>query len=408
MSYDASELVTETEGGRCPVIDLAAFGPDVAADPHPFYGEIRSRCPVGSIGIDPEAPTYVVSRHEDVQFALRNPDIFGSEDAVEIGQERPLIPLQIDPPDHVQWRRLLDPHLSPKRMALLEDDFRSLTNAIIDDYGAAERINFHEAVSVPLPSIMFLRLLGLPLEEMGMLVRWKDNIIRPDAQGPDDAQRIRRETGHEMYEYFEQAIAARRETPGDDLLTEFVHGEVDGRPPTGNEVLDMMYLFLLGGLDTVTATLDCTIAHLAVDPERRRQVMDHPEMIPAVVEEMLRFHTPVMGVIRTVKQPVELHGVELEAGASVMVMIGAANTDEHAFDHATDLDFERESNKHYAFGGGPHRCLGSHLARLELRVGIDEFHKRVADYSVPDDVVLDFSPGIREVADLPLLLTHVD
>ncbi len=406
MSYDASELVSEAEAGCCPVIELTAFGPDVAADPHPFYSEIRNRCPVGSIGFDPDAPAYVLSRYEDVQFALRNPEIFGSEDAVDIGQERPLIPLQIDPPDHVQWRRLMDPYLAPKQVAALEDDFRSLTNAIIDEFDDTDRINFHQAFSVPLPSIMFLRLLGLPIDELGMLVRWKDNIIRPDAAGPEDAQRIRHETGREMYEYFESEIVARRDEPREDLLSEFVHGDIGGRNPTQNEILDIMYLFLLGGLDTVTATLDCTVAHLAADSERRRLVMEHAEMIPAVVEEMLRFHTPVMGIIRTVRQPVELHGVELEPGATVMVMIGSANTDEAVFERAGEVDFDRQANKHYAFGGGPHRCLGSHLARLELRVGLEEFHRRVSDYSIPDGVALEFSPGIREVADFPLLISR--
>ena len=408
MSYDASEMVTESESGGCPAIDLMAFGPDVAADPHPFYREIRNRCPVGSIDFNPEVPAYVISRHEDVQFALRNPDIFGSEDAVDIGQDRPLIPLQIDPPDHVQWRRFMDPHLSPKRTALLQDDFRSLTNAIIDDFGGAGRINFHDAFSAPLPSIMFLRLLGLPIEEMEMLVRWKDNIIRPDATEPEGQLQIRRGTAQEMYEYFGHQITDRRENPGDDLLSAFVQGDVSGRNPTQNEILDIMYLFLLGGLDTVTSTLDCIISHLAADPERRRHVMDHPETIPAVVEEMLRFHTPVMGVVRTVKQPVELHGVDLEPGATVMIMIGSANTDEDAFERPEELDFEREANKHYSFGSGPHRCLGSHLARLELRVGIEEFHKRVEDYTLPDGVELEFSAGIREVADLPLLITYPD
>jgi cytochrome P450 len=408
MSYDTDNIVSHVDESGCPVLDLMAFSPQVAADPHPFYSALRDQCPVAGLpfGFGDEGNSYIISRHEDVQFALRNPEIFSSEGAVDIGQERPLIPLQVDPPEHVMWRRLMDPFLAPKQVAALEGDFRKLVNELIDGFEHESEINFHTQFSVPLPCTMFLRLLGLPSEEMEQFVIWKDNIIRPsvDFGDQDAAAEIRKQTGQEMYAYFTREIEARRAQPRDDLLTSIVQGQVDGRSLTRNDILDIMFVFLLGGLDTVTSTLDCTISHLARDPGQRRALVEHPELVPHAVEEFLRFHTPVMGIIRSVHQPIELNGIEMVPGDTVMVMIGSANTDTSAFERPSELDFERDTNKHFAFGGGPHRCLGSHFARLELRVALEEWHKRIPDYSIADGVELLFSPGIREIADFPLVL----
>jgi cytochrome P450 len=403
MGYDTDHLIGEHEDYSCPVVEIEAYGPAVAADPHPFYATLRERCPVAGLPFG-ETKAYMISSHDDVTFVLRNPDIFSSDGAVEIGQERPLIPLEIDPPEHVKWRRLMDPYLAPKQVAPLEADIRKLVNEIIDTFVDEPQIDFHAAFSVPVPCTMFLRLLGLPHDEMDRFVRWKDNIIRPGGEEPEEMLAIRRATGQEMYAYFRDEIESRRATPRDDLLSEFTHSEVDGRPLTDHEILDILYLFLIAGLDTVTASLDCIVSHLADHPDRRAALVEDPSAIPAAVEEFLRFHTPVMGIVRKVAQPVELNGVQMQPGDHAMVMIGAANTDDAHFDEPHELRFGREDNKHYAFGGGPHRCLGSHFARLELRLALEELHKRIPDYEVPDGHRLDFSTGIREVAQLPLVL----
>jgi cytochrome P450 len=402
VGYDTSAIVSHVDETGCPVLDLVAFSPEVAADPHPFYAALREQCPVAGIPFDDTRRSFIVSTHEDVQFVLRNPDIFSSEDAVDIGQDRPLIPLQIDPPEHVKWRRLMDPFLAPKQVAPLEEDFRILVNDLIDGFIGAGRVDFHHQFSVPLPCTMFLRLLGLPLEEMATFVRWKDGIIRPPVEFGDveGAARVRRETGQEMYAYFSDEIESRQASPRDDLLTRLVQGTVDDRSLTTNELLDIMFLFLLGGLDTVTASLDCTIGYLAQHPEQRQALVDDPSLTHHAVEEFLRFHTPVMGILRSVVKPVELSGVKMEPGDHMMVMIGSANTDDAVFPDAGTLDYERADNKHFAFGGGPHRCLGSHFARLELRIALEEWHRRIPDYQLVEGTVPSYSPGIRESADL--------
>jgi cytochrome P450 len=379
--------------------------PEVAADPVPFYEELRAQCPVAMLDGVGEG-THIISRYEDVKFVLRHPEIFSSDVmAVDIGQDRPLIPLQIDPPHHAKYRRLMDPQLSPKAMAPLEADTRKLAGELIDRFAGAGTCDFHAEFSVPYPCTVFLAITGLPLEHLDQFLRWKDNIIRPDVPPGDlaAAQRIRTETGQALYDYFGRVIDDRLTSPGDDVISRFVHGEVDGRQLSREEVLDICYLFILGGLDTVTSTLDCSIAYLAQHPERRAALVEHPELVPDAVEELLRLQTPVMQVLRVVAQEHEMHGVKLAPGDHVMVMLGAADTDASEFDEPHDLLIQREANRHFAFGGGPHRCLGSHLARLELRVALDELHRRIPDYQVVEGAQLEYSPGIREVRELPLV-----
>jgi len=167
--------------------------------------------------------------------------------------------------------------------------------------------------------------------------------------------------------------------------------------------MGICHLLLLGGLDTVTATLDCMIAYLAQHPDRRQVMVDDPELMSPAIEEMLRQQTPVMMVPRIIAQDYELGGVKLTAGDSATLMIGAANCDEHEFANSADVMLDRGTNRHVAFGGGPHRCLGSHLARMELRVALEEFHKRIPEYEIVDGTEIHFSPGIRQADNLPLV-----
>jgi cytochrome P450 len=244
------------------------------------------------------------------------------------------------------------------------------------------------------------------LEELPRFLTWKDNIIRPDTMDMEEAAAIRKQTGAEIYAFFERAIDERADGRMDDIISRFMRTEVDGRTMSREEMLDLCYLFILGGLDTVTATLDCSIAYLAQHPDHRKAMVEDPSLVPDAVEELLRTQTPVMQVLRVVVQPHEMHGVKMEPGDHVLVMLGSADTDPTEFGDDADLvDLHRESNRHLAFGGGPHRCLGSHLARLELRVALEELHKRIPNYRLADDAELEYSPGIREIKSLPLVLS---
>ena len=384
------------------------FCPEGAANPHPIYERMRTECPVARSEIEGLGATIVLSRYADVMWALKHPEVFSSSaEAIDIGQQQELIPLQMDPPEHAKYRRLLDPEFSPRKMQELEPDARRLVNELIDKFAARGECDFHEELATPLPSTIFLRLMGWPKSDLDQFLQWRDATIRPDVEpgDMDGAQRIREQTGREITAYFEQAIADRRRHPDDGLLSRLVHGEIEGRPPTDAELLGMLHLLLLAGLDTVTATLDCMIAYLGTHPDRRDAISADPLLAASAIEELLRTETPVQMVPRMVKTDAEMGGVPLHKGDTVTVCIGAANTDEDEFPDAGEVVLERAGNRHVAFGAGPHRCLGSHLARLELRVALEELHRRLPDYRVADGAQLSYSPGIRQAESLPILFT---
>jgi cytochrome P450 len=384
------------------------FNPEVSRCPQAAYAELRAKCPVGRMAFT-NAP--VVSRFEDVAWALRHPEIFSSEMDLQValGTERPMIPQQIDPPAQTRYRKLLDPHFSRKRMAELVPAIRAHASALIDAFVADGECEFDEAFAIPLPCTAFLSLFGLPASELPVFLELKDGIIRPHKflpPGDPDiakAQQIRVATGKKIYAYFDDEIAKREANPGDDLLGELLVAEIEGEKLSHNEILDICFLLLLAGLDTVTATLGCNIAYLASNPEQRRRIVANPALIPGAVEELLRWETPVTAVPRVAKRDITLRDFAIKEGEVVTFLIGAANTDDDHFAAAQTVDFERDRNIHLAFGAGPHRCLGSHLARMELQVAMEEWHRRIPDYSIKPGETPTYSPGIREVQYLPLV-----
>jgi len=379
------------------------FTPEFAACPQPVYRKMQEQCPVAHSALN-HSP--IIGNHKDVVWALRHPEIFSSEMGFEmaLGTERPMIPQQIDPPSQTRYRRILDPLFSRKKMLEIESNVRTSANALIDQFVDAGECDLGDAFAIPLPCNAFLSLMGLPKEDLGTFLDLKDAIIRPQEKvAPEDAQAHRVASGKRIYAYFEKVIDDRRAHGSNDLMGALVSAEIDGQKLTRNEILDICFLLLLAGLDTVTATIGCNIAYLAQQPEQRRRIVEDPSKIPAAVEELLRWESPVVGVPRLVKEDVTLSGVNIKKGELALLLVGAANTDESAFENSDTVDFDRERNIHVAFGAGPHRCLGSHLARMELRVAMEEWHRRIPDYEIKPGESPRYSPGIREVRYLPLV-----
>ncbi|MEQ1786514.1 MAG: cytochrome P450 [Acidimicrobiales bacterium] len=377
-------------------VDLEAL-----AHPQPLYKMLRDAAPVVHME---DMGMHIVGTEAEVREVLHNTEVFSSGfDAVAIGQVRPLIPLQIDPPEHRNYRKLLDPIFAPKQIALLEDRTRALVRDLVRAVADDGHCNFHQAVAEPLPSTVFLQLLGLPLSRTAEFIELKDGIVRPPARTPEERVEMVNETGQKIYAVLEEVVSQREAERQDDLISTFLDSEVDGHRLTHDDVIDICYLFFLAGLDTVTASLDCMLAYLAQHPEQRQQLVGDPTLIPHAVEEMLRWESPVQGVIRITTQATELAGCPIGAHQSVSVMLGSANTDERSWERPDEVDFEREVNKHIAFGGGAHRCLGSHLARMELRVALEEWHAAVPNYSLEEGIVLRYSQGLRSVDNLELV-----
>jgi cytochrome P450 len=382
-----------------PALETAgALDPETAADPRPMYRMLRET-PVMKIDAG-----VVLSRKREIEAALQRPEVFSSNiSAVELGNVRPLIPFQIDPPAHVHYRRLLDPLFAPREMAKLEPRIVGLVHRLIDGFVDRGECDLVQELTIPLPSEVFLTMFGLPLEELDRFLRLKDGIIRPPGDTLEAQAEVRNSTAAEIYEYFDQILDERAADPRDDILSGFLTAEVDGKRLTREEIQDICFLLMIAGLDTVTASLDCFFAYLATHPVERRKLVDDPGLIPSAVEELLRFETPVSGVPRIAVEDTEIEGVPVAKGDHVMIVLGSANTDEAEFVNADSVDFGREVNRHLAFGGGIHRCLGSHLARQELRIVLREFHSRIPEYQLAEGTDLSFTPGIRSLASLPLV-----
>lgn len=405
-AMDSPGVGARPDADAHPTVPLAA-----AADPRAVGRTLRAN-PVVHL----TESMVMVTRRVDVEQALRQPTVFSSGmDAFDLGNPRPLIPLQIDPPRHVRYRRLLDPLFSPQKMAILHGTVAALADALIDDFAASGSCDLHKAFSVPLPCTVFVDLFGLPRADLTWLLAMKDGIIRPAGASIEERAASRRRTAGDIDDYFRQVVADRRvraerdirgerDGPGGggDILHEILTAEVDGERLTEPEILDICFLFVLAGLDTVTDALDCVFAHLAGHPEDRRRLVADEALVPRGVEALLRWESPVPAVVRVATEDVTIGGCPIRSGQSVVLLIGSANTDSTADPLADVLDLDRDPNPHLAFGGGIHRCLGSHLARVELQAAVRQFHRRIPEYRLAPGTELHYTPGLRSLRSLPL------
>jgi cytochrome P450 len=400
---DETPAASDEEGGESP---FASMDPETARHPQKMFKELRDSMPVMPV----EGMGVVITRKVEVEEVFKHPEIFSSNaDAVDLKNHRPMIPLQIDPPEHKKYRKILDPIFAPRQMALIEESVTATVNGLIDDFIDKGEIDFAKEFSVPFPSEVFLTLFGLPYEELQTFLTMKDGIIRPEVVvgtrfGSKEAHEYQQKTADSVYDYFNDILDLREQKRENDILSRFLDAEVDGAKLTREDILDICFLFLIAGLDTVTATLDCMFAYLCEHPEQRQQIVDDPGVIPAAIEELLRWETPVMGVARVAMEDTELAGCPVHKGDNVMVMIGSVNTDEADLPDADVVRFDREVNRHVAFGGGVHRCLGSHLARLELRVALREWHRRIPEYSVVEGHELMYTGGVRSIDYFPMVI----
>lgn len=392
--------MSQTEDSK--VFDPEGFlDPDVSAHPQPFYRRAQEHGAVvpGTFGSQ-------VVRRSSVEYVLQHAEEFSSAmETVNLGQSVPLIPLQVDPPDHRNYRRLLDPIFAPRRMNAIEPDVTRMVNELIDAFIDRGACDFAEELAVPLPSSVFLRLVGLPLSQLDMFLEMKDGILRPAGNDLDEVAASQKVAAERIENYFAGVIEERKANPEgqDDLLSLFLTAEIEGQRLTQDEIIGICFLFILAGLDTVTDSLECFMSYLAQHPDQRQHIVDDPSIIPSTVEELLRWESPVTTVARTATTDVDLDGCPVKKGEGVGVILGAANVDERALPDAFTVDLLRNPNKHFAFGGGIHRCLGSHLARMELRVALREWHRRIPAYSIREGAELVYQPALRQIESLPLV-----
>ena len=353
--------------------------------------------------------TVELTRYDDIVTVTKRRDVHSIDAdtavivSMALGAGRPLIPLMLDGEQHTKYRKLLDPLFAPKQVARIEPIIRSLSETLIDAFAADGRVDFFAAFCEPLPSQIFLSQLGLPLEDVPFLLWVKNGIIRPSDQEHQQA------AGPKLIEYLDAELD-RREAfgePQDDLIGGFLTAEVDGHRLTHEDVIDIAFLLVLAGLDTVTSSLSCMVDWLARHPAERDRLVADPALLPTAIEELMRVHTPVVAGSRHATADFEIDGVEVEAGDELRVVWAAADMDPDMFPDPTKVDFERPNNRHIAFASGFHRCLGSHLARLELRVALETLHRRIPDYRLDPNRPPGYlnTGAVRCVDPLPLVFT---
>ncbi|MEE2776151.1 MAG: cytochrome P450 [Acidobacteriota bacterium] len=365
--------------GYDPELSAARTG----ADPQPYYVKAAAETPVrrnddGSVTVFRMADIQALNRHKEV---LGNGHSGGGIGAVR----RRLIPLDLDGPDHRKYRKLLDPHFTAKKLAHLEPLIREQADAYIDPLIEQGEADVFDAWCERLPSTVFLSLMGIPMDELDDFLEFKNAQLHPDLDQPiEKVMQDMTDSAERCYGYFERVIDERqkRGDVGDDMIGRFLSAEIDGERLSRDDILDISYLMMIAGLDTVAASLACILAYLARHPDQRRWILEDPGRWPSAIEELLRFESPVADGYRKPLVDIELSGEKIEAGTLCNISWAAANLDPEVFPDPLRVDLERSPNAHIAFASGFHRCLGSHLARMELRVALERFHERIPEYEL--------------------------
>lgn len=322
---------------------------------------------------------WVLTKADDIRAALQAPEVFSSAATgipAQPARKEKLYPLELDPPEHRPHRQALAPLFAPKAVAAKAESIRRVCGDLLDPMVRLGGCEFNADFAEPFPTTVFIAMLGLPNSESKQFVEWNSVLLH----GFDDPQR-RADAGVEINAYLRDLIDQRAGEPQDDLVSRLLDTTIDGEPVTRETVQNFTFLLFVAGLDTVTAALSFAFRFLAENPVHRREILDEPDLIPGAVEELLRVFSFInMG--RTVVSDVDFAGVHMRAGDRLLTSTTLAAIDADEFADPLVVDFRRRANRHLAFGAGPHRCAGSHLAREELRTAVAEFHERIPEYDV--------------------------
>ncbi len=283
--------------------------PALANCPWPIYAGLREHAPAVSAPFSrsQSGTVVILTRYEDIHRALRSPELFAANygeahPANFMGQKRPLIPLNTDPPDHAKYRKLLDPLFAPRAMRELTEKTRRIARELLTGIADSGQRDLHSAFTEPFPCRVFLDIVGFPPDDLDKFLLWKDSLIHAEivagTEDPEVLAKLWSDTADAVYAYFGALLDRRTDDPADDLATHLLAARIDGEPLTRHEMIDILYLQMAAGLDTVTASLDCLIARLAADVELQRQARQSGEGLRKMIEELLRVETPVSMVFR--------------------------------------------------------------------------------------------------------------
>jgi cholest-4-en-3-one 26-monooxygenase len=357
-------------------------------DPHDELAWLRRNAPVY---FDENAGAWGISCYADLKEVSTRPDDFSS--AQGIRADAPAMPMMIDMDDPEHWarRKLVNRGFTPRRVRAQEERVREVCDGIIDQICERGQGDLVWDIAAPLPLIMIGDALGVAPEDRDRLLRWSDDLVRGLVGLDGDLEALTNAaTAFEEYtSYAHEVIAARRKEPRDDLMTVLVRAEVDGDRLDDESIVQESLLILVGGDETTRHVISGGVLELLRHRAQWDDLRDDRELMAPAVEEMLRWVSPIKNMNRTATRDVEFRGQTIAEGDPVLLLYPSANRDEAVFDDPFRFDIRRDPNEHVAFGFGPHFCLGSSLARLELRTMVDRLLERLPDMRPADEILDD-------------------
>lgn len=356
------------------------LSPQLARDLHPTLARMRSLCPVAHS--DQYGGYWIATKYEEVLAVAQDWETFSSELGVAIKPTKMTVralPEHVDPPLQRTYKRLINAYFTPAAVAPYEAPTRRLVTSLIDEFIEAGRCDFFTQFARPFPGLAFFELaLNAPADEVTAI---NDLVNRATSPGNPEAA----SDWAALHRWINEFAARRRaEPPKGDVVDAILGADIDGRPVTDEEILGLILLLILGGLETTAGALGQFMIRFCQEPQIPSLLRRQPELIPAAVEELLRLDGPFLGIGRTARHDGDIGGQPIRQGEKVVIYFASANRDEDEFAGADSFDLGRERNRHLSFGAGPHRCAGSSLARLNLRIAVQEVVTRLEDLALAE------------------------
>lgn len=362
------------------------LSPELAREFHPTLARARGRCPVAHS--DAHGGFWVVTRYEDVLRTAQDWETFSSELGITVPsppRQMKILPVTIDPPLQREFKRLINAHFTPAKVGPWEEPTRQLVNNLIDGFIEKGECDFMKGFARPLPGLVFFDLaLHAPVAELEQVNEWATLASQPHV--PEAMDSVMKLAGW-IGEFVEQR---RKEGPRGDVVDAVMNAEIEGRPIKPEEVIGTIQLLVLGGLETTAGVLGAAMLRFCQQPEIPALLRAQPELIGRAVEELLRLDGSFVCIGRTARHDTEIDGHQIKEGERVIMSWASANRDEAEFGEPDAFDLDRTRNRHIAFGAGPHRCVGSNLARMTLRVAFEEIVRRLDDIKLVPGADVEF------------------
>jgi cytochrome P450 len=386
--------------------DFSHFEPGWSADPYPIQDDLRQRCPIAHT--ERFGGGWLPTRYSDVAAIAYDTQRFSSRSII-MGNFRPprdlapvggSPPISSDPPFHQHARKLLLPAFTKTAVSRQEPTTRALCHALIDTFERRDVVDAAAEYAQHIPMRVIAGMLGFPPQDGPQFREFVENVLEGINLPPEE----RIERMGKLFDYLLAQVHDHLENPREDLTSYLIEAEIFGQKLQANHVTGTMALLLIAGIDTTWSAIGASLWHLAKNPGDRRRLVAEPGLLPTALEEFLRAYAPVT-MARLVKEDMDWHGVDMKADDWILLSFPAANRDPAQFDRAGEVVIDREVNRHAAFGLGIHRCVGSHLARMELRVALEVWLERIGEFSLDDPAAVTWSAGqIRGPRALPLRL----